>query len=195
MPIKNKIYQAKVSAGCEMRAVDNSDGKMLVSGYAMLFNNPTVLYRSFSGYDIKECILPGALDECDISDVVFDRGHAMDDKLLARTKNSTLTLTVDSKGLKFEAEIADTQEGRDTYALIKRGDLCGCSFAASIQEQSYDSEEHIYKIIKFGKLFDVAAVTFPAYEDTELTAEQRSIFGIDEVEKMELQRAKLLALC
>ena len=121
---KDKIYHAKVSVGCEMRAVDTDDGTMRVSGYAMLFDNPTVLY-SIGRQNIMECIDSAALDGCDMSDVVFDRGHAMEDKLLARTKNNTLTLSVDNKGLYFEAEIANTQEGRDTYELIKRGDLRG----------------------------------------------------------------------
>lgn len=191
---KDKIYHAKVSVGCEMRAVDTDDGTMRVSGYAMLFDNPTVLY-SIGRQNIMECIDSAALDGCDMSDVVFDRGHAMEDKLLARTKNNTLKLSVDNKGLYFEAEIANTQEGRDTYELIKRGDLCGCSFAASITEQSYDDSTYTYKILKFKKLFDVAAVTFPAYEDTELTAEQRSALGIDAIEELELEKAKLLACC
>lgn len=191
---KDKIYHAKVSVGCEMRAVDTDDGTMRVSGYAMLFDNPTVLY-SIGRQNIMECIDSAALDGCDMSDVVFDRGHAMEDKLLARTKNNTLTLSVDNKGLYFEAEIANTQEGRDTYELIKRGDLRGCSFAASITEQRYDNSTYTYKIFKFKKLFDVAAVTFPAYEDTELTAEQRSALGIDAIEELELEKAKLLACC
>lgn len=191
---KDKIYHAKVSVGCEMRAVDTDDGTMRVSGYAILFDNPTVLY-SIGRQNIMECIDSSALDGCDMSDVVFDRGHAMEDKLLARTKNNTLTLSVDNKGLYFEAEIANTQEGRDTYELIKRGDLRGCSFAASITEQSYDNSTYTYKILKFKKLFDVAAVTFPAYEDTELTAEQRSALGIDAIEELELEKAKLLACC
>lgn len=192
---KNKIYKAKAVTGCEMRALGTDDGKMRVSGYAMLFDNPTVLYRAYDGYDIMERVDAKALEGCDMSNVVFDRGHAMEDKLLARTKNNTLQLEVDAKGLKFTAEIADTQEGRDTYELIRRGDLCGCSFAASVEERSYNSETHTYTIIKFGELFDVAVVTFPAYKDTELSAEQRSALGVDAIEKMELERAKLLACC
>ena len=197
MPIKNKVFYAAASADCTMRAVDNADGKMMVQGYAMLFNSPTVLYR-VNDMDYKEVILPGALDDCDMSDVVLDRGHDMSKALLARNKNNTLSLEVDERGLKFTAELPDTQEGRDTYALVKRGDLFGCSFAAVVKEQSFETPTRTWKIRSFCRLFDVAIVTFPAYPETEVSAERRSIFGLDMMdkqEKFEIEKARLLALC
>lgn len=175
----DNIYRGIINPHCEMRAEDTApeNNKMLVSGYALRFNDPTVLF-SIGDTDYKEVILPGAFDGCDMVDVIFDRGHAIEDKILARTANGTLTLTVDEIGLRFTAEIANTQEGRDTYELIKRGDIGQCSFAAEIREESYDTEAHLRKIIRFKKLYDVAAVTFPAYNNTEVSVEMRNAFGI-----------------
>lgn len=193
----NKPYNAMHTKGCEMRAspMEEGEGKRTVSGYAMRFEVPTVLF-SINGVDYIEIIDRNALAGCDMNNVVFDRGHAMEDKLLARTSNNSLRLNVDDNGLAFEADIADTQEGRDTYELIKRGDINGCSFAAMIAEDSYDRETHTRRILRFSELMDVAAVTFPAYPATEISAEMRSAFGIDgkppEETEISLQKKKML---
>lgn len=192
---KNK-YQAMYTKGCEMRASpQDGEEKRTVSGYAMRFESPTVLF-SIDGVDYIEIIDRSALEGCDMSDVVFDRGHAMEDKLLARTGNGSLRLRVDDSGLAFDADIADTQEGRDCYALIRRGDINGCSFAARVKEESYNRETHTRRILRFEKLVDVAAVTFPAYPTTEISAVMRSAFGIDEKspegDDIAIQKQKML---
>lgn len=191
----NKMFYAKINKKCVVRAADEETGKKVVTGYAALFDNPTVLFE-YDGIEYKETIERGAFDNCDISDVVFDKGHKMEDALLARSLNGTLTLEVDDIGLKFTAEIADTQTGRDTYELIRRGDITGCSFAAEIAEDSYDRDNHLRKIIRFKKLYDVAAVTFPAYAGTEINAEMRSAFGIDKQqnEDFEFKKKQLMML-
>ena len=209
MPEKenDKIYYA-AKVGClgELRSAGNEpqdESERKVSGLAMRFNNPTVLF-TINGIDYKEIIDPHALDECKMDDVVFDRGHDMDNALLARTKNETLKLSVTDSGLEFEAMIADTQVGRDTYELVKRGDISECSFAAIVREDSYDTQTHTRTIHKFEEIIDVAAVTFPAYGQTEITAEMRSKFGIVEMQQraqaenadFEFRKAKMLAsLC
>jgi uncharacterized protein len=190
---KNKPYFAMHTQGCEMRASPQGEGegKRTVSGYAMRFEVPTVLF-SVDGVDYIEIIDRNALAGCDMNDVVFDRGHAMEDKLLARTSNNSLRLSVDDNGLVFEADIADTQDGRDCYELIKRGDINGCSFAAIVAEESYDRETHTRRILRFSALYDVAAVTFPAYPNTEITAELRSAFGVDAEPEIDFQKQKML---
>lgn len=194
---KKKIFYAQLNPKCTMRAADlenQESGKQVVSGYAVLFNNPTVLFE-YGGIEYKETIERGAFDGCDMTDVVFDRGHRMEDTLLARNKNGTLTLEVDDIGLKFTADIADTQTGRDTYELIKRGDITGCSFAAEVTEEAYDRDNHMRKIIRFKKLYDVSAVTFPAYAGTEINAEMRSAFGIETPDdKFELMKKQMLMM-
>ena len=158
----------------------------------MRFNEPTVLF-SVGGIDYLEVIDPRALDNCDMSDVVLTRNHN-NDRLLARTKTGTLQLSVTSEGLEFTAELADTQLGEDTFKLIKRGDIDGCSFGGYVEEESYNVETHTRTILKMSSLFDISAVTFPAYESTNVEPAVRAAFGIEaaeeEVKKLELAEAK-----
>lgn len=190
-----KLYRSAYNPKYIMRAMDTSseDSKeQKVSGLALRFNEPTVLF-SVGGIDYLEVIDPRALDNCDMSDVVLTRNHN-NDRLLARTKNGTLQLSVTSEGLEFTAELADTQLGEDTFKLIKRGDIDGCSFGGYVEEESYNVETHTRTILKMSSLFDISAVTFPAYESTNVEPAVRAAFGIEaaeeEVKKLELAEAK-----
>lgn len=191
---KSKVYYSRAPSACEVRALDTEDGKKVLTGLAVRFNTPTVLFRC-GDIEYKEIISPNALDDCDLSDVVYDRGHDMEGKLLARTRSGTLRLNVTEEGLRYEADVPDTELGRETYELAQRGDLYGSSFAAVIREDSYDRETHTRTILRFERFYDVAAVTFPAYQDTAVSAEMRSAFGIgeDEHKEFELAKARLLA--
>ena len=127
---------------------------------------------------------------------------ADDGDKLARTRNKTLQLTVDDHGLKINAELANTSAGRDVYELIKRGDLDKMSFAFTVAEETITenvADKTIRReITKFDKVFDVAVVDFPAYDDTEIsTVEGR---GAEQFQKLEEeirereQRKKLLLM-
>ena len=190
-----KLYRSAYNPKYIMRAMDppSEDSKeQKVTGLALRFNEPTVLF-SVGGIDYLEVIDPHALDNCDMSDVVLTRNHN-NDRLLARTKNDTLQLSVTSEGLEFTAELADTQLGEDTFKLIKRGDIDGCSFGGYVEEESYNVETHTRTILKMSSLFDISAVTFPAYESTNVEPAVRAAFGIEaaeeEVKKLELAEAK-----
>ena len=190
-----KLYRSAYNPKYIMRAMDppSEDSKeQKVTGLALRFNEPTVLF-SVGGIDYLEVIDPRALDNCDMSDVVLTRNHN-NDRLLARTKNDTLQLSVTSEGLEFTAELADTQLGEDTFKLIKRGDIDGCSFGGYVEEESYNVETHTRTILKMSSLFDISAVTFPAYESTNVEPAVRAAFGIEaaeeEVKKLELAEAK-----
>jgi len=162
----------------EMRA--RSDDTMEVEGYALKFDKETVIGGKWGW---TERINKAALDEADLSTVVFNFNHSLD-SLLAGTRNKSLTLTTDSIGLKINARIVDTTMGRDVYQLIKDGLITQMSFWAVIKTSSWtwaneDDTEAMdeREILSFGRFIDVSAVTFPAYEDTELAA--RSLGGID----------------
>jgi len=144
----------------------------------------------------------GAFDGADMSDVVMKYNHDDQAMVLARTRNKTLQLTVDNHGLKINAELANTSAGRDVYELIKRGDLDKMSFAFTVAEETITenvADKTISReIVKFDKLFDVAVVDFPAYDDTEIsTVEGR---GAEQFQKLEEeirereQRKKLLLM-
>ena len=192
---KQKLYRSAYNPTYIMRAMDppSEDSKeQKVTGLALRFNDPIVLF-SVEGNDYYEVIDPHALDNCDMSDVVLTRNHD-NDRLLARTKNDTLQLSVTSEGLEFTAELADTQLGEDTFKLIKRGDIDGCSFGGYVEEAKYNTETRTRTILKMSSLFDISAVTFPAYESTNVEPAVRAAFGIEaaeeEVKKLELAEAK-----
>ena len=93
---------------------------------------------------------------------------------LARTKNGTLTLTEDEVGLRFDAIIANTTEGRDLYALVERGDLDQMSFAFRVIRQAWNSDrsERTLKEVSLAD-GDVSVVTYPAYPATSVEAREK----------------------
>jgi HK97 family phage prohead protease len=143
----------------ELRAA--TDQPMMLEGYAALYNDPTQIGN------FREMIAPGAFREVMDDDVRLLLNH--DGAPLARTKNGTLKLTDDEKGLHYRAELVDTQAGRDLYTMVKRGDISQSSFGFTIGEQ--DIQEDGTRVITLvSRLLDVSPVSFPAYANTEVSA-------------------------
>jgi hypothetical protein len=136
----------------EVRAA--GDDALVVEGYASNFDVEYDL-----GY-FKETVARGAFDDVMEDDVRFLLNHT--GAPLARTTNGTLELSVDDQGLKYRAALADTQDGRDLYKLIKRGDISQSSFAFTIEADEWSDDRSTRTITKVGKLLDTSAVTYPA---------------------------------
>jgi len=136
----------------EVRAA--GDDALVVEGYASNFDVEYDL-----GY-FKETVARGAFDDVMQDDVRFLLNHT--GAPLARTTNGTLELSVDEQGLKYRAALADTQDGRDLYKLIKRGDITQSSFAFTIDSDTWSEDRSTRTITKVGKLLDTSAVTYPA---------------------------------
>ena len=170
------------------RNFDEKTEKMIVEGYAVRFNDPTVLFE-IDGVEYKEVINPDALSHTDLSDVPFKYNHSDNVMIMARTRSKTLTLNVDSEGLFIRAELANTSTGRDLYELIKRGDIDKMSFAFTISDENYDVETHTYTIRAIDKLFDVAAVDFPAYENTSISARKKSALELERSREIDLEKS------
>lgn len=176
----------------ELRALDLENDNQLVQGYALVFDQPTVLYE-YGGVEYKEVIARGALDEADLTDVPFKYNHSDNVMIMARTRNKTLQLTIDDTGLLINADLAKTTSGKDMYELIRRGDIDKMSFAFRVKEDSYDRETNTRTILKISKLYDVAAVDMPAYDQTSISA--RSYFEektLESSKELVLLRKKLL---
>lgn len=176
----------------ELRALDLENDNQLVQGYALVFDQPTVLYE-YGGVEYKEVIARGALDEADLTDVPFKYNHSDNVMIMARTRNKTLQLTIDDTGLLINADLAKTTSGKDMYELIRRGDIDKMSFAFRVKEDSYDRETNTRTILKISKLYDVAAVDMPAYDQTSISA--RSYFEektLENSKELVLLRKKLL---
>lgn len=146
----------------EIRKVDNDDDSMHIEGKAVAFNSPETYFGE------TEVIDEHALDSADMSDVVLRYNHNDNQYTLARTRNKSLRLEVRDDGLYFEADLIPTTTNKDAYLMVKEGLLDKCSFAFTIEEDSYDKKQHLTTIKKIGKLFDVALVDFPFYNDTSV---------------------------
>jgi len=176
-------------------ALQENNTDQIVEGYALVFDVPTVLYE-FDGVQYKEVIARGALDGADLSDVPFKYNHSSNIMVMARTRNKTLQLIIDEKGLNIRANLAQTTGGQDLYKLVKRKDIDKMSMAMVVSDDEYNRDTNTRTIKKISKLYDVAAVDMPAYDQTSISA--RSYFdGQKEIElrvAREQQIQKLIVL-
>lgn len=151
---------------------DSEKVELWVEGYAVIFNSPTVIFETDSG-EYKEKISEKAFELCDMTDVIFNYNHC--GKVIARTRNNTLELRVDEKGLFVRARLDGTEEGRKLYDEISKGYIDRMSFQFTVSEESYDKQSKTWTIQKVKKLYDVSAVDIPAYDETSITARKNQI--------------------
>lgn len=169
---------------------DEENNELWVEGYAAKFDSPTVLFE-LNGTEYKEQICRGAFDGAKMDDVIFNYNHS--GKVMARTRNKTLQLSCDDEGLKIRARLDGTEEGRKLYEEISGGYIDRMSFAFTIKEESYDSEEHQWNVRSIKRLYDVSAVDIPAYDDTSIEARKNFILEADAQEQRERKAAAELA--
>lgn len=157
----------------EIRAVEIKEpsDEMIVEGYAIVFDSPA------THYGFTEVIARGALDGADLSDVPFRYNHNDTWLVIARTRNKSLELTVDDKGLFIRAVLIDTQTNRDIYKSIQAGLLDKMSFSFTTEKDEWDYENDKRQVQKIKKLYDVSVVDTPFYQDTEIYAR-----ALDELE-------------
>jgi HK97 family phage prohead protease/HK97 family phage major capsid protein len=151
----------------EIRA--SKEGDRVIEGYAAVFNVITEIYG------FREKIAPGAFDDCLGDDVRLLLNH--EGAPFARTAAGTMKISVDDHGLKYRAELADTQAGEDLYKMIARGDISQSSFQFAIDTDEWrrsDDEAPLRTIVKVAKLYDCAPVTFPAYNTASVVARSKA---------------------
>lgn len=149
---------------------EDEDGNRTLSGYAVKWEKKSQVLGYF--YKFREQFKKGAFaDSLEEDDQRFLWSHDTS-KVLGRTKNNTLRLKEDSTGLHFELDLPKTTLGDDAYESIKRGDVDGVSFgfkAESDEVQEPDDDLPLRTVTK-ARLFEVSAVAFPAYPDSEVSA-------------------------
>lgn len=172
----------------ELRTLENDEDKMIVEGYAAIFESETDL-----GW-CKEIIDKNAFSNCNMQDCVFKYNHNNNCLILARTRNKSLQLIVDDKGLKIIAELIDTTNNRDIYKMIKSGLLDKMSFAFAVRKQEWDYDTDTRRILEIDKLFDVSVVDIPAYDNTEIYARSISEYKKEKekYQNIKNERQKLL---
>ncbi len=157
----------------EVNANNNEEHGNFIEGRAIVFDSPTDIGP------FEEIISKDALNETDLKDVRFLVNHNTDMIPLARsrnnTENSTMQMVVVREGMDIRVDL-DTEnnaEAKSLYSAVSRGDISGMSFMFTVDEDSWDdleSDHPTRTIRKIGKVFEVSAVTFPAYEATSIQA-------------------------
>lgn len=160
-------------ASFEIRQADSEpeSDEMILEGYAVVFDAET--YIGDSDYGWYEKVSPGAFDGANLKDVPLKYNHNDSFLILARTRNNSLELIVDEKGLYIRAKLIDTATNRDIYKMVKSGLLDKMSFAFTVADEIIDeSEDGVAKrtITKIDRLFDVSVVDVPAYDQTSIHA-------------------------
>lgn len=164
-------------AACEVRAMIDADKNVKVEGRPIVYDSVTDI-----GGWYDEVIERGALDRTDLTDVRLLVNHNTSMIPLARSRrnngNSTMTLRPDEYGLQIEAAL-DTENNGDARALVSaldRGDISGMSFMFSVNDEEWDdleSDHPTRRIKSIGSVVEVSAVTWPAYDATEINARSK----------------------
>lgn len=143
--------------------------KMVIEGYAAVFDSETLIGTEDWGF--YESIDKRAFEGANMKDVPLKYNHSDAVPILARTRNKSLELSVDDKGLFIRAKLLDTQDSVDMYKRIKAGLIDKMSFAFTVKEEDVRKDKTPHrKIIRFDRIFDVSVVDTPAYDDTSIYA-------------------------
>lgn len=192
----------------EIRAENDEKHGDHITGRPIVYDSKTDL-----GY-FDEIIEAGALEKTNLRDVRFLVNHNTSMIPLARSRrnneNSTMQLIVDKEGMgiRVNLDTENNSEARNLYSAIKRSDITGMSFMFTIDGEEWealDSDHPTRRIKSIGQVFEVSAVTFPAYEATEISARDKNALdnarsaldnarqnsAADTAEILELEKAKI----
>ena len=158
----------------EVRAEQDEEHGHYLTGQPIIYGSRT----DMGWYD--EIIDDGALTDTDLRDVRFLVNHNTDMIPLARSRNNNANSTmqmevIEGRGMSIRVNL-DTEnnaEARSLYSAVERGDISGMSFMFRTDKDAWDdleSEHPTRHIRSIGRVFEVSAVTFPAYTDTHITA-------------------------
>ena len=161
------------SVASQFRTREEAD-ELYISGYFSVFNSNYELWEGATE-SIAETAFDGALAD-DIRCLINHESRLV----LGRTKAGTLALKTDSRGLWGEVKInPKDQDAMNLYERVKRGDVDQCSFGFDILEEEFiDNGTSIHWIIKKVRLYEVSVVTFPAYQETSVSARKEQLSNI-----------------
>lgn len=178
--IRREIYTPL--AGLRLRE-ENGEPTREIEGYAIRFNEPSAIMGTHNGMPVVEVIDPEAvtrelLDRSDILMTLFhDRGL-----ILARSRGGegTLSYEIDAEGVRFRFTAPDTVDGDKAVALVRTGDLSGCSFAFSTRYRDRDHVEvttesgsdgkkrMVCRVRRMTGIYDFTLTPDPAYPSTSV---------------------------
>ena len=173
----NREEMERRSYSFEIRSERRDDGGFRLYGNPIVYSSPTDIGGWF-----REIIEPGALDQADLTDVPLLVNH--DDRMIPvarsrrNTPNSTLRLQVVPTGLEMEADldVENNMTSKELASAVERQDITGMSFRFSIKDERWEDLDTDYPtrhILAFGRIGEVSAVTWPAYEATDIYARSK----------------------
>ena len=174
----------------ETRVDEKQEGgkKLVLRGYPILFNTETSIYDFWYG-EIRETILPTALNGTDLTNVYLITGHNIEpDKVLGRN-NVNMRMEVDDTGLFFECELPNTQHARDIYNLIESGIVDGMSFGFTCSDEVNEATM-TRTITHIDELFEVTITPFPAYKEASVIVQKQRTKEEQEKQAKEREEAQ-----
>lgn len=162
---------------------DETSEERVIEGYFALYESETQLWK-----DSYEIITKGAFDKTLNNDIRALWNHNTQ-YVLGRSKNGSLQLKADDKGLFATIKLPNTQYAEDLHELVSRGDIDQASFGFNIIDE--DLEEladggYRWRINEID-LHEISVVTFPAYENTTVQARAKQV---EQIEQRKLQEKK-----
>lgn len=153
----------------EFKTREDGDNK-IIEGYFAVFNSNYEI-----GPGMSESVAPGAFDNT-LSDDIRALVNHDTTLVLGRTKAHTLELQQDGHGLFGRINInSNDRDALNLYERVRRGDVDGCSFGFDIndEESEFRDDGSIHWTIKDVTLYEVSCCTFPAYEETNISAREK----------------------
>jgi hypothetical protein len=187
--MRNRLFHI-VCSDIHVREAAGGGDSRIITGYAVLFDTPSLPLWDDEYSEAREVIAKGAITKelLDNSDIKFTMFHDRQLILARSNKGSgTLSYEVDDKGVKFEFESPKTVDGDKALELVRRGDIAGCSFAFSTyyNDQAYVNKEVLlkeekefitYTVKVITDIYDFTLAADPAYPDTNVDVAAREDF-------------------
>lgn len=173
----------------EARAAEDGE-KLILEGYAVVFGSETAIGDPENMRGFYESVDRYAFDGADMSDVCCKYNHNDSMTILARTRNKSLELSIDDRGLRVRIELqGNVQAHRDAYNMVQSGLLDKMSFAFSLPyDADFNCLGHRVEVVngvkhrtitKIDRLYDVSIVDVPAYGDTSIYARSLELVDTD----------------
>jgi|DEB0MinimDraft_10_1074344.scaffolds.fasta_scaffold03281_4 hypothetical protein len=167
-----KIETRVNSTQFELRDSDGGDG-MTFTGYAAVWDSPSL------PLPFTETIQRGAFSKSlqSRNDIKLLWNHDSG-TVLGSTRAGTLRLHEDEIGLRVEADLPPTSDGKNASILLKRGDIDSMSFGFSVPPGGDEWVSPNERVLKSVRLFEASIVAMPAYPGT---AGHTSVRAIDKI--------------
>ena len=170
----NNIMEKRIF-NIETRAEETEDGNQIISGHASMYDTRSENLGGFYEYIEAGAFTPELIAKSDTRALINHDQNL----ILGRTTSGTLRLNADEKGLRYEFDVPQTSYGKDLVVSMQRGDITQSSFAFTVADDDWTTDEagnNIRTIKKIERLYDVSPVTYPAYpEANDLIVAQRGL--------------------